>query len=66
MKETDREAIRQLIKQEIPEEVIDETRRVLSACGELADTLKNPVVTDEENKTAFSKGSLQVYLYCIG
>lgn len=48
MKETDREAIRQLIKQEIPEEVIDETRRVLSACGELADTLKNPVVTDEE------------------
>jgi F-type H+-transporting ATPase subunit alpha len=48
MTENDREYIKYLVRKEIPLDTIDETRRILSVCSDLPDTLSNPVVTDEE------------------
>ena len=48
MTDNEREALELLIKNNISEEIIAETKNILSACGELADTLDNPVVTKEE------------------
>ena len=48
MNDNEREALELLIKNNISEEIIAETKNILSACGELADTLDNPVVTKEE------------------
>ena len=48
MNDNEREALELLIKNNISEEIIAETKNILSACGELADTLENPVVTKEE------------------
>lgn len=48
MTENDREYIKYLVRKEIPLSTIDETKRIMSVCSDLADTLSNPVVTDEE------------------
>lgn len=48
MTENDREYIKYLVRKEIPLSTIDETKRIMAACSDLADTLSNPVVTDEE------------------
>jgi F-type H+-transporting ATPase subunit alpha len=48
MKENDREYIRYLVQKEIPLSTIDETKKIMSVCSDLADTLSNPVVTTEE------------------
>ncbi|MCD8188157.1 MAG: F0F1 ATP synthase subunit alpha [Ruminococcus sp.] len=48
MRENNREYIKYLVRKEIPLSTVDETKRILSACSDLPDTLNNPVVTDEE------------------
>ena len=48
MTENDREYIKYLVQKEIPLSTIDETKKIMSVCSDLTDTLNNPVVTDEE------------------
>lgn len=48
MTENERSYIRILVQKNVPVEITDETRKILSVCDDLPDTLKNPVVTDEE------------------
>lgn len=48
MTENERNYIRILVQKNVPIEIADETKKILSVCEDLPDTLKNPVVTDEE------------------
>ncbi len=48
MTESEREYIKYLVRREVPIELADEAKKILDVCGDLADTLENPVVTDEE------------------
>ena len=48
MMENDREYIKLLVQKDIPLSVIEESKRILSACSDLPDTLGNPVVTNGE------------------
>lgn len=48
MTENERNYIRILVQKNVPIEIADETKKILSVCDNLPDTLKNPVVTDEE------------------
>ena len=48
MTENERNYIRILVQKNVSIEIADETKKILSVCEDLPDTLKNPVVTDEE------------------
>ena len=48
MTENDKAYIKYLVQKDVPLDIVDETKKILSVCGDLADTLSNPVVTDEE------------------
>lgn len=50
MTENDKEYIRYLVQKDIPLELIDETKKIISVCDDLIDTLNNPIVTEEEKR----------------
>lgn len=48
MTENDKEFIKYLVQKDVPLELVDETKKILSVCSDLSDTLSNPVVTNKE------------------
>lgn len=51
----DKEYLKELVRLDISQADADETRRVLESCGDVADTLSNPLVTNDEKRAVISK-----------
>ncbi len=48
MKDLEKDFLKELIRLDIPQEDIDETKNIFSSCSDVADTLSNPLVTYDE------------------
>ena len=55
MNEKEKELLKELDRLSVPQADIDETVNILASCGDVADTLDNPLVTHEEKKAIISK-----------
>jgi F-type H+-transporting ATPase subunit alpha len=53
--EKEKEFFGELVRLDIPKEDVEETRRILSECGDVAETLGNPLVTHDEKKGIIDK-----------
>jgi len=50
MNDTRKELLKELVRLDLPQEDIEETKRVFESCGDVADTLGNPLVTHDEKR----------------
>ena len=55
MNELGKEYIKELGRLNITQETLDRTRKVLAECGDVADTLANPLVTQDEKRNIIKK-----------
>ena len=55
MNELGKEYIKELVRLNITQETLDRTRKVLAECGDVADTLANPLVTQDEKRNIIKK-----------
>ena len=55
MNELGKDYIKELVRLNISQETLDETRKVLAECGDVADTLANPLVTQDEKRNIIKK-----------
>ena len=55
MNEKEKELLKELDRLSVPQADIDETASILASCGDVADTLDNPLVTHEEKKAVIAK-----------
>ena len=55
MNEKEKELLKELDRLSVPQADIDETVNILASCGDVADTLDNPLVTHEEKKAIIAK-----------
>lgn len=55
MTDFDKELLKELIRLEIPQEDVSDTRKILEECGDVAQTLANPLITYDEKKAIVSK-----------
>jgi len=53
--EKEKELLKELDRLSVPQADIDETVNILASCGDVADTLDNPLVTHEEKKAIIAK-----------
>lgn len=55
MKDNQKDFLKELVRLDVPQEDIDKTRGVFSACPDVADTLSNPLVTPDEKRNIIKK-----------
>ncbi len=55
MNELGKEYIKELVRLNITQETLDRARKVLAECGDVADTLANPLVTQDEKRNIIKK-----------
>ncbi len=55
MTDFDKELLKDLIRLDIPQDDVAETRKILESCGDVALTLSNPLVTYDEKKAIVTK-----------
>lgn len=55
MKDNQKDFLKELVRLDVPQEDIDKTRSVFSACPDVADTLSNPLVTLDEKRNIIKK-----------
>lgn len=55
MIDNDRKYLKELIQCEVPQDIVYETKNILSVCGEVKETLSNPLVTYEEKRNVIRK-----------
>ena len=55
MKDTDKEYLKELFRLDISQSDSDETRRILEDCGDVKDTLANPLITHDEKRGIITK-----------
>ena len=55
MSETSKDLLKELIRLEVPQDDADETRNILESCGDVGDTLGNPLVTLDEKRGIIKK-----------
>ncbi|MBQ9808568.1 MAG: F0F1 ATP synthase subunit alpha [Ruminococcus sp.] len=55
MGETSKDLLKELIRLEVPQDDADETRNILESCGDVGDTLGNPLVTLDEKRGIIKK-----------
>ena len=55
MNELGKEYIKELVRLDITQETLDRARKVLAECGDVADTLANPLVTQDEKRNIIKK-----------
>ena len=55
MKDTDKEYLKELVRLDISQTDADETRKILEECGDVADTLANPLITHDEKRGIITK-----------
>ncbi len=62
MSNFDKDLLKELLRLDVPPEDAEETKRILTECADAADTLSNPLVTQEEKRGIVSRlfpGSMQ-------
>ena len=55
MKDTDKEYLKKLVRLDISQTDADGTRKILEECGDVADTLANPLITHDEKRGIITK-----------
>lgn len=55
MTDFDKELLKDLIRLDVPQDDVSETRKILESCGDVAETLANPLVTYDEKKSIITK-----------
>ena len=55
MSDTSKDLLKELIRLEVPQDDADETRNILESCGDVGDTLGNPLVTLDEKRGIIKK-----------
>lgn len=55
MKDTDKEYLKELVRLDISQTDADGTRKILEECGDVADTLANPLITHDEKRGIITK-----------
>lgn len=55
MTDFDKELLKDLIRLDIPQDDVSETQKILESCGDVAETLANPLVTYDEKKSIITK-----------
>ncbi|MBQ8350082.1 MAG: F0F1 ATP synthase subunit alpha [Ruminococcus sp.] len=55
MTDFDKELLKDLIRLDISQDDVSETRKILESCGDVAETLANPLVTYDEKKSIITK-----------
>lgn len=55
MIDNDRQFLKELIQSEVSQETVYETKNILSVCGEVKETLSNPLITYEEKRNVIRK-----------
>jgi F-type H+-transporting ATPase subunit alpha len=55
MNDKAKELLNDLVRLNVPAQDVEDTRRILESCGDIADTLGNPLVTHDEKNTVISK-----------
>lgn len=55
MKDLEKEFLKELIRLDITQEDIDETENIFTSCGDVADTLSNPLVTYDEKRNIIKR-----------
>ena len=65
MSNFDKDLLKELLRLDVPPEDAEETKRILTECADAADTLSNPLVTQEEKRGIVSRlfpGSMQKFI----
>lgn len=55
MTDFDKELLKDLIRFDVPQDDVSETRKIFESCGDVAETLANPLVTYDEKKSIITK-----------
>lgn len=55
MKDTNKEYLKELVRLDISQTDADGTRKILEECGDVADTLANPLITHDEKRGIITK-----------
>lgn len=55
MNDKAKELLNDLVRLNVPAQDVEDTRRILESCADIADTLGNPLVTHDEKNTVISK-----------
>ena len=55
MNDKEKELINDLCRHEVSKTDVEDTRRILASCGDLAETLANPLVTSDEKRIVIEK-----------
>lgn len=55
MTDFDKELLKDLIRLDIPQDDVSETQKIFESCGDVAETLSNPLVTYDEKKAVITK-----------
>lgn len=55
MTDFDKELLKDLIRLDVPQDDVSETRKIFESCGDVAETLANPLVTYDEKKSIITK-----------
>ena len=55
MKDTDKEYLKELVRLDISQTDADGTRKIFEECGDVADTLANPLITHDEKRGIITK-----------
>ena len=55
MKDSDKEYLKELVRLDISQTDADGTRKILEECGDVADTLANPLITHDEKRGIITK-----------
>ena len=55
MNEKEKELINDLCRLEVSKTDVEDTRRILASCGDLAETLGNPLVTNDEKRIVIER-----------
>ena len=55
MKDLEKEFLNELVRLDISQEDIDETKNVFASCKDVADTLSNPLVTHDEKRNIIKR-----------
>lgn len=55
MSEIDKDYLKELIRLDVSQDDIDETKNILDSCGDVMDTLANPLVTHDEKRAIISR-----------
>ncbi|MBQ6170994.1 MAG: F0F1 ATP synthase subunit alpha, partial [Ruminococcus sp.] len=55
MRDSDREFLKELVRLDVSQTDCSNTRKILETCGDVGDTLANPLVTHDEKRGIINK-----------